>query len=201
VTQHTTRPSHLLDLSLAHDWAHHGRRYHWGDHRRWKLEDRLPQILSEIEQRAEIDRERQAIREQKERETRQAWQAAMEQARHQLLTAHRRDRLREQIDAWQEATRVRSSCDALQQHLARTPAPEADTHAVLEWITWARSYADSIDPVPAYPRTPAPAAATPEALRRFLHGWGPHGPEKRERRAASHESGLSGLRLCLTSGW
>lgn len=179
VTRHTTKPSHLLDLSLAHDWAHRGRRYQWGDRRRWRLEDKLPQVLSEIEQRAEINRDRQAVHEQKERETRYAWHRAIDQARRQLLDTHRRDHLREQIEAWQEAARVRSYCDALQHHLARTPATEADTHATLEWITWARSYADGIDPLAASPRAPAPPEITPEALRPFLYGWSPYKPERR----------------------
>ncbi|MFD7645668.1 hypothetical protein ACFV4P_34050 [Kitasatospora sp. NPDC059795] len=179
VTEHTTAPSHKLDISLAYDWALRGRRQQWGDRQRWKLEDQLPQVLREIQQRADIARDQRLARERQELETRLAWQAAMNRARHELLHSHRRDRLREQVDAWHEAVRVRAYCDALQQHLAQAPAPDPEARAVLEWITWARAHADSIDPVPTHPQTPADPVITPDGLRPFLCGWSPHEPKRR----------------------
>ncbi|MFD5081673.1 hypothetical protein ACFWOG_03415 [Kitasatospora sp. NPDC058406] len=179
VTKHTTAPSHQLDIRLAYDWAHRGRRHQWGDRQCWRLEDRLPQVLQEIQQRVDITRDRRLAHERQELETRLAWQAAMDRARCEVLASHRRDRLREQVDAWHEAVRVRAYCDALQQHLTREAAPDPEARATLEWITLARAHADSIDPIPTYPRTPADPVITPECLRPFLPGWSPHEPKRR----------------------
>ncbi|MGE7434033.1 hypothetical protein [Kitasatospora sp. NPDC001175] len=179
VTARTTQPSHQLELSIESTWAHRGRRYRWGDRQRWRLEDTLPQILREIEQRAQLDHERQLARERQKEQTRLDWQAAMDQARQKLLDANRRDVLRDQVETWHEAVRVRAYCDALEQHLVDAPAGEADTCAVREWITWARSYADRIDPLPTYPRIPPVPRASPEDLRPYLGGWSPHEPKRR----------------------
>ncbi|MFG2825644.1 hypothetical protein ACGFX4_40220 [Kitasatospora sp. NPDC048365] len=179
VTEHTRAPSHKLDISLSYDWAQRGRRYQWGDRRRWRLEDRLPQVLREIQQRADAARDQRLAHERQELETKLAWHAAMDRARHDLVHSHRLDRLREQVDAWHEAVRVRAYCDALRQHLAQAPAPDPEARAVLEWVAWACAHADSIDPIPTHPRTPADPAITPESLRPFLRGWSPYEPKRR----------------------
>ncbi|MFH9712882.1 hypothetical protein ACH4MW_36965 [Streptomyces luteogriseus] len=175
VTARTTRPSHQLELSLEHTYAHPGRRSHWGDRQRWSLEDKLPALLREIAHRAHTESERRLAQQRKEEETRQRWLAAMQQARTTLVEDHRTETLRRQVQAWQEATVVRAYCNALEDQQSATP----DTaEAVNAWIAWARAYADRIDPIFQNPRLPDPPAITPEDLRPYLHGWSPYEPKR-----------------------
>ncbi|MBX7554370.1 hypothetical protein K1Y78_42125 [Streptomyces sp. tea 10] len=175
VTSHTTRPSHQLELSLEHSYAHPGRRYRWGDRQRWRLEDKLPALLREIAHRTHTENERKLAQRRKEEETRQRWLAAMQQARTALVKDHRVQTLRAQVQAWQEATAIRAYCDALADHQNATPG---SAEAVTAWIAWARAHADHIDPVPQNPGLPEPPAITPEDLRPYLHGWSPHEPKR-----------------------
>ncbi|MFG2276037.1 hypothetical protein ACGFNY_40535 [Streptomyces chartreusis] len=174
VTARTTRPSHELELSLEHTYAHPGRRSHWGDRQRWRLEDKLPALLREIDHRAHTEYERRQAQQRKEDETRQQWLTAMQQARTALLEDHRLKALRTQVHAWQEATAIRAYCDALDDHHAIPGAPEALT----AWTAWARLYADRIDPVPQNPGLPEPPTITPEDLRPYLRGWSPYEPKR-----------------------
>lgn len=174
VTARTTRPSHQLELSLEHTYVHRGRRSHWGDRQRWRLEDKLPALLREIAHRAHVEYERRQAQQRREEETRQRWLTAMQQARTALLEDHRLKALRAQMQAWQEATAIRAYCDALEGHHATPSAAEAAT----AWATWARAYADRIDPVSLNPGLPEPPTITPEDLRPYLHGWSPYEPKR-----------------------
>ncbi|WP_146252190.1 hypothetical protein [Streptomyces carminius] len=175
VTARTTHPSHQLELSLEHSYAHPGRRYRWGDRQRWRLEDKLPDVLREVAHRARIEHERQLARQRAENETRQRWLAAMEQARTDFIEAHRLKTLRAQVHAWQEATAIRDYCQALEEHQPGTATPET----VAQWIAWARAYAKSIDPLPHNPGLPPDPDITPQDLRPYLHGWSPYEPKQR----------------------
>ncbi|WP_326800495.1 hypothetical protein OIE49_36890 [Streptomyces sp. NBC_01788] len=176
VTAHTTRPSHQLGLSLQHTYAHRGRRSHWGDRQRWRLEDKLPALLREIAHRAQTDYERRQAQQRKEEETRQRWLTAMQQARTALVEDHRLKTLRTQVQAWQEATVIRAYCDALEDHQDTDPAA---AEGVTAWTAWARAYADRIDPVLQNPRLPDPPTITPEDLRPYLRGWSPYEPKRK----------------------
>jgi hypothetical protein len=174
VTERTTRPSHELELSLAHTYVHRGRRSYWGDRKRWRLEDKLPALFKEIAHRAHTEHEQRQAQERKEEETRQRWLAAMRQARTALVEDHRLKVLHTQVQAWQEATAIRAYCDALENHHRAVGEAEADA----AWTTWARACADRIDPLPRNPRLPDPATIMPEDLRPYLHGWSPYEPKR-----------------------
>ncbi|GAA4027126.1 hypothetical protein [Streptomyces plumbiresistens] len=174
MTARTTRPSHELELSLEHTYAHRGRRSHWGDRKRWRLEDKLPALLREIAHRAHAEYERRKAQQRKEEETRQRWLTAMQQARTALLEDHRLKVLRTQVQAWQEATAIRAYCDAIEDHHVTPDVAEATT----AWTTWARAYADRIDPVPQNPGLQDPPTITPEDLRPYLRGWSPYEPKR-----------------------
>ncbi|MGI5473267.1 hypothetical protein [Streptomyces sp. CA-132043] len=104
----------------------------------------------------------------------------MEQARLDLLHDRRVKALREQAEAWHEANRIRAYCDALDQHITTALAvtPE-EQQPVTEWSTWARRYADDIDPLLHHPGPPHDRKIDPEELRPYLQGRSPHGPGRR----------------------
>ena len=173
-----------LKLQL-HDerwWMYRGRQSRWADRQSWTLEERLPHLFREIEERvAEADRAEEQARlaaleaaqaakgaaEERER----TWQRLMDEARGRLVEDHRATLLRDQVDAWHEAERVRRYCDAVEEAFGNEPA-------TAEWLGWARAHAAGLDPLAQAPVEPEPPEATPEALQRHLPGgWSAYGPE------------------------
>ncbi|MFC6064388.1 hypothetical protein [Streptomyces ochraceiscleroticus] len=181
VTTRVTRPSHKLDLLLpSPPWGHRGGRYRWGDRQRWCLEDKLHQVLDEIEQRARADHNQRLEQQRKKEETRRRWEQVMEQARLELFHDRRIKALREQAEAWHEANRIRAYCDALDRHVTTAAADtQHEQQPVTEWSAWARRYADDIDPLLDHPGPPQEDNNDPEELRPYLQGWSPHGPERK----------------------
>jgi hypothetical protein len=170
-----------LELFCAEYWMFRGRQSRWSDRRSWRLEERLSHLFREIaervveakraakDKRIEAAQEAAAARREAAERERQ-WLKLIEQAKERLVEAHRAQRLEEQAVAWRQAELVRRYCDALEA------AQGHDPHAA-EWLAWARSHADSLDPLTKPPTMPEPPEATPEALQEHLpEGWSAHGP-------------------------
>jgi hypothetical protein len=162
-----------LSLELVGNAPRSGRIARWADRRSWTLEEKLPEVLWEIEIRA-IERRLQqeaAQREAAEREA--AWHAALERARHLYSDHCRAQALRRQIDDWRMAVDIRSYCAAM-----RGAYP--DDIEIGRWIEWASGYADALDPLRTGPRAPAVIdEPTREELKPFLDGWSPYEPVRR----------------------
>ena len=173
-----------LELFVSRPWIHSGRQSRWADRQSWTLEERLPHLFREIEERiAEGDRAAEqeriaaanaaevARRAAEERE--HVWRALMQQAEERLVDAHRAAQLRAQADAWHLVQGLRRYCDAV--HAAHGNHPDT-----VEWLLWAHEYIRRLDPLLADPPTmPQRPEATPEALQRHLpEGWSAHGPEE-----------------------
>jgi hypothetical protein len=169
-------------LELNGDWEFHGRQSRWGDRKSWTLDDRLPHLFREIEERIveaafetadrRIAAEKAAEAAKREAEERERqWHVLMDEARERLVEEQRATHLRKQADAWQEVERLRRYCDAVQ-------AAYADRSDTAEWLAWARAYAARLDPLSEPPTMPAPIEATPEVLQPYLPvGWSAEGPE------------------------
>jgi hypothetical protein len=116
--------------------------------------------------RAEEAAER-ARRVAEERES--AWQDLMATAREWLTQDHRIARLTADVNAWDQARRIRAYCDAVE-------AKHPDNADVREWIAWSRAHAQRL-PARYRPAFPEPPEATPEALQPYLpEGWSAQGP-------------------------
>jgi hypothetical protein len=151
-------------------WSH-SRQSSWGDRKRWTLEDRLPQLLRELETQAVEAEEQRLAREREEAERQREWQAAMERAKVRLLEDHRREVLRNRVGAWGEADAIRAYCDAVEVRHG-TDAIAADPDAA-EWLAFAREHADRAQRLPRMPTDPE---VTNEALKPYLGKWSPYGP-------------------------
>jgi hypothetical protein len=151
-------------------WSH-GRQTKWGDRQRWTLEDRLPQLMRELETQAVEAEERRLAKEREEAERRRQWEAAMDGAKLRLIEEHRIGVLRSRVSAWHEAEAIRAYCEAVEaRHGADTVA--ADPEAA-QWLAFAREHAENAQRLP---RMPADPEATPEALKPYLGKWSPYGP-------------------------
>ncbi|WP_042365863.1 hypothetical protein [Streptacidiphilus neutrinimicus] len=178
VTATKANSTHQLDLRIEErSWEHRGRRHQWGDRQRWTLEDKLPAVMHEIQQRADAEIERQHQRELEAQRTQQAWQAAMERAHRKARETHRVKAIQEQTESWRLAVNIRDYCNALEQRL-RTEPTDSPANAVSEWIEWAREHADSIDPLQHLSSLVEEPVITSDELRPHLGGWSPHGPHR-----------------------
>jgi hypothetical protein len=98
-----------LSIALvASGYKREGRQASWGDRKSWKLEDKLPELLRELELRAVEDDEREADERRKAEERQRQWELQMERAKQRYLEAHRAKVLREQIAARNEAAVMRN---------------------------------------------------------------------------------------------
>lgn len=150
----------------------YGRQKSWGDRRRWKLEERLPHLLHELELQAVEAEERRLTLEREQAERQRQWEAAMERAKRQLIEDHRLEHLRNRVHAWQEAEAIRAYCDAVEaRHGADTVT--ADPEAA-QWLALARAHADQTQLLPRMPADPEIAA---DLLKPYLGRWSPYGPQ------------------------
>jgi hypothetical protein len=112
-------------------------------------------------------------REEEEAERQRQWEAALEQAKRQLIDDHRRAVLRQRVEQWQEAEAILAYCDAVEAKHGRD-AVAADPGAS-GWLSFARSHAHRLQTLPR----PAPdPKITPEALKPYLGSWSPYGPTR-----------------------
>ena len=153
----------------------------WVDRDGALLEDRLTDVVREIEsrsadaQRAVEEKRARAERlnadQQAQASARQSeWQEHMARARERYAEAARTAELERQASAWEQATRVRAYCDAL----AKAHPEDAQTAA---WIAWARRYADELDPVRRRQKLPATDEPSAAELQPYMpEGWTATGP-------------------------
>jgi hypothetical protein len=97
---------------------------------------------------------------------------AMDRAKSDFREHARSTVLSDQASSWLYASRLRDYCAALEVKISDSSAVDG----TVEWIEWARSFADSVDPVSNVPTMPVIPEPSSEDLRPFLHGWSPYGP-------------------------
>ncbi len=183
-----------LELLAGSSLSFAERQRRWGDRASWMLEERLPHLFREIEERiviakesaevARIEAERAAERARLAAEERERkWLVLMDQARERLVEQHRAEHLGEQARAFAEIRRLRSYVEAME-------AAYGDHEETASWLAWAQSYLDQRDPLGQPPVMPRPPEATPEALQPHLPaGWSAEGPHEGTRRfPGSHQN-------------
>ncbi|MDQ3729415.1 MAG: hypothetical protein M3355_07470 [Actinomycetota bacterium] len=171
LTEYEQRATGRLVLELVPAYSLHCRPGKWADRQRWTLEEKLSELLFEVETRAAEETESRREAERREAERRREWEAAMQRARERYIEHYRGEALRGEVRRWREAQEILAYCDA-----AESTYP--DVPATAEWISWARRYAGQLDPLRAALETPSVPESAPAAeLRPFLEGWNPRGPE------------------------
>lgn len=159
-----------LSLELA-GGTRSGRVRRWADRRDWTVEDKLGEVLWEVEMRSIEARDARQAEERRQAAAEQAWHEAMARARLDYFEQRRADVLLDQVTRWRRAQDIRAYCEALRS------ASSADGSA--EWVAWAMTFADTIDPLPKCSGFPAITEPRPEDLRPHLNGLNPYGPETR----------------------
>jgi hypothetical protein len=154
---------------LALRLDHHYRTRTWADRTRWRLEDRLTEVIDHVDSlaRGEIERQREAH--EKGLRDLEAWEAGAAAARHAYIAALNRRRMRNQA--------VRSGrADALREFANRVlarAAAEVDPSAAAEMLEWEAAIlveAEWVDPLnaPADLRSVEPEEITARDLARYM---------------------------------
>ena len=172
------------ELHSSQSWLFSGRQSRWADRSSWTLEERLPHLFREIEERVveaafaaeqervEAEREADAARRAAE-ERERMWRVLMRQAEERLVESNCADQLLEQSNSWHRAEALRRYCDAME-------LAHGDRAETVAWLSWARTYIQQLDPLSEVPAMPANPEPTPEALQEHLPaGWSARGPEHR----------------------
>jgi hypothetical protein len=160
-----------LTLALVSGWQRRGRAASWSDRQSWTLDEKLPDLLHEIEVRAAEAEERRQDAARKADEQRRQWETAMETARQKFAESLRTEALSTQVGQWRNANEIRAYCDTAERRYS--------DETTQTWIAWARAYADDLDPLRMPPKAPAPPDdVRPEDLRPFLQGWSAYGPDR-----------------------
>jgi hypothetical protein len=177
------RATGKLSLTLECDGPRlSGRQRTWSDRQSWSLEERLPHLFRELEERVvearrSVERARILVEEAAERRRLDAeareeqWRRLMDAARRRLREDELRNRLLAEVKAWDEVKQIRAYCDAVEA------AYSEEDDGAGEWVAWARGHAAERDPLACVPTLPEEREPSPEELQRYLpKGWDASGP-------------------------
>lgn len=171
IPEYDYTPNGRLQIALEQYWhSDEGRRHRttWSDGQGSRLDDKLPEVLAEIEARAVEDERRRLEWARKQDETRERKREAIRWAYEQLIEHHRAMELSEQVGAWIKASNIRRFCATVRATHGGDRVPIA---AELEWLAWAESYADRLDPATDAVVGPEDPEPDYPSLRPFLGGW------------------------------
>lgn len=140
IPEYDSAPSGRLKIELGNSYS--GRRSTWTDGKRGLLEEKLGQVLAEIEARAVLDEQRRQDRLEQERCQEVQRQERLAAARGVMRTETLATELRRQSADWHEAAALRRYCEALDEALG-----DDVSTATRDWVTWARAYAEALDPL------------------------------------------------------
>ncbi|GAA2004306.1 hypothetical protein [Catenulispora subtropica] len=178
VTDFDQAPTGRLSLVIVWRTDRAGGRSTWGDRKRWRLEDKLPEVLAEMLRGSAAAQQAKVIAEQAAAERRASWEAAMLDARARFAQAHRAEVLRSQVQAWRLAGDIAAFCDAAEHAAASDPQRAA---SAAPWLAWARDYAAGLDPTCRPLAMPPDPDPQPSQLQPYLGNLSAYGPESSYR--------------------
>lgn len=173
IPTHDQVPSGRLRLKLLNGWAI--RQDAFSDTKTINLEDRLPNVLHELELRAAAAEERDQRLERERQERERRWEQVRDQAMVKLRDQHRVRTLMKQAEQWEQANQLDAYLHAMVQRVEELDGEEEKT-AAAEWLTWAKEYRQRLEPLRQTLRLPADPEFTPDALAPFMRGMSPYGP-------------------------
>jgi hypothetical protein len=168
-------PSDRLRIELGSlGWRCERRQHSWGDGKRGALIKKLPSVMEEIAVRHEEALKERIESERKAAEEQRLWQMAVEEAKVLLRESHRAEVLAHQAASWRKANDLREYVRAMEE-VAGCAKDAVQAHGALDWIQWARDYANRLDPLEKPISLPEDPEPTDEALEPFLPRRNHHG--------------------------
>jgi hypothetical protein len=168
-------PTGELRITIDEGYGRDGRQAEFRDTKRATLEERLPDVLRELQIRAAEDNWRRQEEQRRAEEKRRRWERAMDQAQRDFREAKLAEALRAQVADWRLSRELDAYLEAMEAAIPSIVGEKKQT-AAAEWLSWAKEYRRNIDPLTkplAKPTVPKP---DPDGLKPFLRGWSPYGP-------------------------
>jgi hypothetical protein len=135
-------PTGRLALRLEHSY----RNRTWADRSRWRLEDRLTEVIEHVDSLARAELERQREAHEKGLRDLEAWEDGVAAARHAYIAALNRRRMRNQAARSGRAHALREFANRVLALTAADAGPSAAAQ-MLEWQAALLAEADRLDPV------------------------------------------------------
>ena len=144
-------------LMLVIDEYAEGVRKTWKDGKRQRVEDCLNAFVVSVVAVAEVKKERTLRLARQRREREEARRLRLAEERRSEAEAARGRVLEQEAGAWSRAGQIRAYLEAVLHAASEPPGDE-----LAAWLTWARRYADEIDPIPVRAQLQGPV--DPNAL-------------------------------------
>lgn len=164
-------PSQRLRISLA-GWFEH-QQTSWADGAKTSLDDKLGEILQQVEIFSDLAERKRRAEEERERQRELEEQRRVARAKARLAESHRADVLDAQLSAWRKARELDDFLVALAGRICQIDDPEAAA-AANAWLTWARNYTEHLDPLNqtiAMPPDPEPTSAALAPFMEHRYSW------------------------------
>ncbi|MFH5822301.1 hypothetical protein [Georgenia sp. AZ-5] len=135
----------------------------WADRKRWRLEDKLPDLFSYVEDQAASARERRERAAGERKERRLLWEQSVPEARRRLLGRLNAERAAKQSASWHEAERLRAYAAAVRDAASRAE-DRSLSRRLAAWAGWIDREARRLDPLA---RPESVGFAVPESLSTY----------------------------------
>lgn len=172
IPTHDQVPSGRLRIKFDRGW--HVRQDSFSDTKIVNLEDRLPQLLQELELRAAEEEERELARERERQERKRRWERVRDEAIVRARELHRAQVLAAQVDRWHEVQRLDAYLEAMDARVAGLEPESRQT--AQEWLGWARQYRQLVDPLGQPLHLPPDPEFKANVIAPFMQGLSPYGP-------------------------
>lgn len=166
-------PNEYLRIELERTWG--GGQRSWSEGPRGPIDRKLPAVLDEITRRHERAKERRLQAEAESLERERQWHVVHERAKVLLQESHRAEVLGRQADDWRRSGELRAYVQAMSEK-ANAITSDEERAGASEWVGWASAFAERLDPLSHDLAMPREVESTAEALKPFMRGWSPHGP-------------------------
>jgi hypothetical protein len=167
-TADTPTPPKRLFVDIGHHFD--GRRAHWMDGKRERIEDRLDEVLDAIAERSDSKRERRLAAEHDRFARQRRERTALKNAVERLREGRRFAALSEQTERWHGAVQVREFLAAMAQRIETLTEPD-EIAAAQGWMEWCRATVPELDPLEEPIRFPDEPQPTIEDLMPYLPDW------------------------------
>jgi hypothetical protein len=141
-------------LALRIPQAYLGVRASWADGAKQRVEDCLNDVVVGVVAAAEALKARRLEQEARHRDYLAAEERRQQAERKRQEEAARIRALEAGVVAWRRATAIREYVEAMRQAAEASGAVDEDS-SLADWLRWAESYADRLDPTRPTPEVPA----------------------------------------------
>jgi len=165
IPEYDYTPSNRLKFELPGRYEY--QQSSWSDGVKSHIEDKLPEMLFEIEIRADAAERQRLADEERRRLEQLEEQQRIARATIKLNEQHRTEVLIAQLAAWEQAQQLDDYLAAMDRKITQIEDPDTAA-AASEWLAWAHEYAARTNPLNGQLAMPPDPEPTHAALAPFL---------------------------------